>query len=296
MNPFDELIFQMAEKEGIPVPPETSKKVEDTLSQLPQRRVIRFSPLRRIAATAAGLVFVFLFLLPNVSVTYAQTLEQVPVLGKLIQVVTIRNYVYSDDYHDMDIDVPGIEDGTMGAAGEEINKDVEQLIQELTDQFYADVEAIGDEGHTSLYADYDVVTNTDQWFTLKLSVFQASGSGTNYYVYYNVDRSQDQIVQLGDLFTDNSYAEVLRQDILAQMKQRMEEDPSLVYWTENSDMGQDFIELGADHNFYFDDSGNLVIPFDEYEVAPGYMGCPEFTIQRSVFENLLNDSYRDLFA
>ena len=288
MNPFDELIFQMAEKEGIPVPPETSKKVEDTLSQLPQRKVIRFSPLRRIAATAAGLVFVFLFLLPNVSVTYAQTLEQVPVLGKLIQVVTIRNYVYSDDYHDMDIDVPGIEDGTMGAAGEEINKDVEQLIQELTDQFYADVEAIGDEGHTSLYADYDVVTNTDQWFTLKLSVFQASGSGTNYYVYYNVDRSQDQIVQLGDLFTDDSYAEVLRQDILAQMKQRMEEDPSLVYWTEDSDMGQDFIELDAEHNFYFDSQGKLVIPFNKYEVGPGTTGSPEFTLETpSLYENLL---------
>lgn len=296
MNPFDKLIFQMAEKEGIPVPPETSKKVEDTLSQLPQQKVVRFSPLRRIAATAAGVVFVFLFLLPNVSVTYAQTLEQVPVLGKLIQVVTIRNYAYSDDYHEMDVDVPSIADDTMGAAADTINQDVEQLIQELTDQFYADVEAIGDEGHTSLYADYDVVTNTDQWFTLKLSVFQASGSGTNYYVYYNVDRSQDQIVQLGDLFTDDSYAEVLRQDILAQMKQRMEEDPSQVYWTEDSDMGQDFINLDAGHNFYFDASGNLVIPFDEYEVAPGYMGSPEFTIQRSVFENLLNDSYRDLFA
>ena len=97
----------------------------------------------------------------------------------------------------------------------------------------------------------------------------------------------------------NNTSDLLRKlpmPIAAVLKQRMEEDPSLVYWTEDSDMGQDFIELGADHNFYFDDSGNLVIPFDEYEVAPGYMGSPEFTIQRSVFENLLNDSYRDLFA
>lgn len=292
MNPFDKMLFQMAKQEKIPVPEQTSQKIEDILSQLPQRKVVRFSPLRRIAAVAASLVFVFLFLLPNVSVTYAETLEQVPLLGELVRVVTIRNYVYSDDYHDMSIDVPNIEDATMGSAAEEVNKDVDALTQQLMDQFYADAESIGEDGHTAVYADYEIVTNTDQWFTLKLSVQLASGSGTNYYVFYNVDRSSDQIVTLGQLFTDDSYAEVLRQDILAQMKQRMEEDPSLVYWTEDSNMGQDFIDLQPEHNYYFDDAGNLVIPFDEYEVAPGYMGCPEFTIQRSVFESLLNDAYR----
>ena len=292
MNPFDKMLFQMAKQEKIPVPEQTSQKIEDILSQLPQRKVVRFSPLRRIAAVAASLVFVFLFLLPNVSVTYAETLEQVPLLGELVRVVTIRNYVYSDDYHDMSIDVPNIEDATMGSAAEEINKDVDALTQQLMDQFYADAESIGEDGHTAVYADYEIVTNTDQWFTLKLSVHLASGSGTNYYVFYNVDRSSDQIVTLGQLFTDDSYADVLRQDILAQMKQRMEEDPSLVYWTEDSNMGQDFIDLQPEHNYYFDDAGNLVIPFDEYEVAPGYMGCPEFTIQRSVFESLLNDAYR----
>ena len=293
MNPFDKMLFQMAKQEKIPVPEQTSQKIEDILSQLPQRKVVRFSPLRRIAAVAASLVFVFLFLLPNVSVTYAETLEQVPLLGELVRVVTIRNYVYSDDYHDMSIDVPNIEDATMGSAAEEVNKDVDALTQQLMDQFYADAESIGEDGHTAVYADYEIVTNTDQWFTLKLSVHLASGSGTNYYVFYNVDRSSDQIVTLGQLFTDDSYAEVLRQDILAQMKQRMEEDPSLVYWTEDSNMGQDFIDLQPEHNYYFDDAGNLVIPFDEYEVAPGYMGCPEFTIQRSVFESLLADAYRN---
>ena len=33
--------------------------------------------------------------------------------------------------------------------------------------------------------------------------------------------------------------------------------------------------------------GNLVIAFDEYEVAPGYMGAQEFTVEKGIFENLL---------
>ena len=37
MNPFDKMIFQMAQQEKIPVPQQTSEKIEDILSQLPQR-------------------------------------------------------------------------------------------------------------------------------------------------------------------------------------------------------------------------------------------------------------------
>ena len=36
-------------------------------------------------------------------------------------------------------------------------------------------------------------------------------------------------------------------------------------------------------NFYFDADGNLVLVFEKYEVAPGYMGTPEFTIPKEIF-------------
>ena len=36
---------------------------------------------------------------------------------------------------------------------------------------------------------------------------------------------------------------------------------------------------------YFDDKGDLVIVFEKYDVAPGYMGCPEFVIPREVYQD-----------
>ncbi len=45
--------------------------------------------------------------------------------------------------------------------------------------------------------------------------------------------------------------------------------------------------IKEDQNFYFDAGGNLVIVFDEYEVAPGYMGAQEFTVDRALFEGIL---------
>ncbi|MFR2965123.1 MAG: hypothetical protein ACLTK0_01230 [Anaerovoracaceae bacterium] len=78
-------------------------------------------------------------------------MEKIPVIGKIVKVVTIRNYFYSDENHKMDIKVPEIkEDGS--EASEHINKDVDQMTSELMEQFYKDIEIAG--GHGSLSVEY----------------------------------------------------------------------------------------------------------------------------------------------
>ena len=48
-----------------------------------------------------------------------------------------------------------------------------------------------------------------------------------------------------------------------------------------------FQSITEQTNFYFNESGELVIAFDEYEVAPGYMGAPEFVIPQEVTAAIL---------
>lgn len=47
--------------------------------------------------------------------------------------------------------------------------------------------------------------------------------------------------------------------------------------------------IDPDQNFYFDAQGNLVLVFGKYDVAPGYMGTPEFTIPRDMWEDHTKD-------
>ena len=66
----------------------------------------------------------------------------------------------------------------------------------------------------------------------------------------------------------------------------MAEDETKVYWVDSTETPYwNWEGIKEDQNFYLDGDGNLVVVFDEYEVAPGYMGAQEFTVQRSVFEN-----------
>ena len=296
MNNFDKYIKSKAANEQTDIPDSVKNRIEQTLADLPEKKPVikQIRILPRIAASAACLVFIMLFLLPNVSVTYAQALEPIPVIGDIVRVVTIRNYFYSDDKHEMDIDVPKIE-GDNDAA-ENINQDINQLTETLVEQFYEDVELIGDEGHSSIYLDYETVTNTDTWFTLKIRVHSAAGSSNTYYKFYHIYKKTNKIVKLGDLAKDNSFYDVLVKEIKRQMKVQMETDSNIVYWLDDSIIGKDYVSLTEDHNFYWNDNGDLVIIFDKYEVAPGSMGTPEFVIDKGVIRDVLKTEFKDVIS
>ena len=76
-------------------------------------------------------------------------------------------------------------------------------------------------------------------------------------------------------------------EIRRQMQMQMEEDPTCTYWVDNEIEDWNFEAIAPDQHFYFNDAGNLVLVFDKYTVAPGYMGTPEFEIQRELFADIL---------
>ena len=184
MNDFDKIIKQKIEEEDISVPDVVKERIDKALSDLPEKesKPTRIKLLPKIAAAAASIIFICIVVLPNCSTTYAHALEKVPVIGNFVRVVTIRNYFYSDGNHDMDIEVPSIE-SEKGDAVDFINKDVDELTKILADRFNKEVEEVGDKGHSGIFVDYDVVTNTDRWFTLRIRFHEEAGSSNTYYKF-----------------------------------------------------------------------------------------------------------------
>ena len=69
----------------------------------------------------------------------------------------------------------------------------------------------------------------------------------------------------------------------------MAEDPQEVYWLDNTKVEEwRFDQIAPDHNFYFNEEGQIVIPFNKYEVGPGSTGAPEFVLETpELYQNLL---------
>ena len=72
----------------------------------------------------------------------------------------------------------------------------------------------------------------------------------------------------------------------------MSTDTSLSYWIDDENVNIGFTKIDGEHNYYFSEDGNIVILFDKYEAAPGYMGCPEFEIPETVYAEYLKDDYK----
>ena len=297
MNDFDKYIKSEVAKEQTDIPDSVKNRIEQTLVDLPEKKPVikQIRILPRIAASAACFVFIILFLLPNVSVTYAQALEQLPVIGDLVRVVTIRNYYYDDNHWKMDINIPQIESEDSKSV-DYINKDVSELTTALINRFYEDLEINGNKGYGSLNVDYEVVTNTDSWFTLKLTVCQTAASSNTYFKFYHIDKKQGKIVELGDLFNTDKFSDSLVAEIKKQMQEQMANDENSSYWINTSGIGEEFATVSANHNFYWNENGDLVIIFDKYEVGPGSMGTPEFVIDKGVIRDLLKSEFKDVIS
>lgn len=290
MTEFDRQLFQMARQERHPMPGEMAQSLERCLNTLPDRgsEAKRQTPRRRsipwyaVAGRAAAVLLALFLILPNVSRQAAYAMQEIPVLGALVRVITLRQYDYQEGNNTWSIAVPQVqadEEHLQEAAGA-INASVEELTQTILDE----LEAQKDGGYSDYEITYDVVTDSDRWFTLKLTLLQIMGSGSEEYRFYHIDKQTGQVVTLGDLL-DQAQLDAVSQEIKDQMRSRMEEDDSQIYWLDDEKIPEwNFTGIDREQNFYFDEAGRLVIAFNEYEVAPGCMGCPEFTIPSDIYQ------------
>lgn len=290
---------------NIPVPEEMERRIREATKEQKQGKTYRF----RITAAAAAAV-ALLVLLPNTGADIAYAMGNLPVLGKLFQAVTFRDYQYESERFNANVEVPQIvvedtgkkETGETAAEEEKtedsqklqetiekVNFDIDKVTEQLLEEFTASAE-LG-ESYGSLEIHHETVTDNERYFTLKLSIYQGAGSGMESYKFYTIDKQSGLQVHLKDLFREDSgYNEVISEEIRNQMRTLMAEDEMNMYWVDSTDMPElNWQGLKEDQNYYFDADGNIVIVFDEYEVAPGYMGAQEFTVEKAVFEDMLKE-------
>ena len=278
MDQFDEMLKQRAREEPFPLPEDYAGRVFQTCAALEETRPRKRNPYRWTAWAAAALA---LFIaVPNVSPAAAAAMGDLPVLGAIVRVVTFRDYTYDDGFHSADVSVPEL---TGSQAAQTVNEQVQAWTDRLIGQFEETCEAeLGREGYLGLDVTSAVVTDSDGWFTLRVDAVETQASGYQFSRFYHIDKAADRVVTLKDLFREDAdWSAVLTREVRRQMEERMTGDSGASYFPE------ELTELGPDQNFYFNESGELVLVFDEYTVAPGSMGMPEFTIPAEVCEGLL---------
>ncbi len=179
----------------------------------------------------------------------------------------------------MDSTVPAEELLVLMKGAENMNLQIEAYVEEAKTQFrkYLFRKC---EGYVGCNITWQILRDDEKYLSINMiGTVNVGGSG-EFSHCYTLDKSSGNILKLKELFPEDiDYVSIISEEILRQMTEQAEKGEARYFipgygWSEN----ECFQKIDGDQNFYINDQDQLVIVFDEYEVAPGSMGMPEFVI------------------
>ncbi|WP_432408717.1 DUF3298 domain-containing protein [Wukongibacter sp. M2B1] len=228
----------------------------------------------------------------NISPAFAVNLLDIPVIGSITKLVTIDKIALYDRYREINIEIPAIEGLEDTKVQEEINKILRERGIAVYDKALKNSQKIKEESEKAGFLtsmpemvsqSYTMIRNEDDILSFKVVTTEIKASGYETANFYNVDLKNSKLLNIRDLFKENyDYVSVINDEIISKMKEAIEKE-NAGYFIE------EFKTIDENTNFYISEEGKLVIVFNEYEIAAGYMGMPEFIIETSVFEKNTSD-------
>lgn len=309
MNLFEK---EKIKYEQIEIPGELKVAVEKAVMSASgrSRKNPSAAALRYIGIAAAVAAAAFITGL-NTSESFAKELQDVPVLGGIVKVLTFRSYEEQNENVNITVEIPELvteekaenisgstapAEESLGKAEAEpnritdINAEIDKYMtdyvteaQKRLDEYkQAFLETGGtqeewDERNFQIQADYEIKCQNENYVSFAVYGQESWVSAYAVTYFYNIDLRTGEQAKLPDLLGED-YITVANESILRQMQSRMEENPDYTYWGEDMD---GFTTISDETRFYINDKGNPVIVFDKYEVAPGFMGQQEFEIRKT---------------
>lgn len=283
---MEKLDMLKKEYEEVEVPEEAMNRLnlgmKKALMEKRRKKRMQYTTFALTAAASFAII-----LLPNFSPKAAEAMSEIPVLDSVVNIVTHR-YQEEEGSYSADVNTPELQleggaklESSVGQINDEVRSHAAMMITQYEREKKENAGVYDVEVH------YKVVTDTEDWFTLKVETEKTSGGSARVVQYYNLDKKTGEYTKLGDLFSaDADYVSVLSEEIIRQMKAETEQDSSKMYFLKKDGNQSVFTKISEEQDFYFNQEGNLVIAFDEYEVAPGSMGSPEFIIDPEFTKSL----------
>ena len=273
--------------ESIPIPEELNDRVQAGIRQGREahgRKARR--PLLRTAGTCAACLAVLVGAL-NLSPTFAAAASDVPVLGGLFQVLTVRSYDTVRDGIDYDVSVPEVEADS--AVADRINAE----IQERVDAHMAKAQQDWDDYKEAFFAtggteeqwgdremdviiDYEIKSQTDTTVSFVVDFDEGWIAANQQRYCYNLDLENDRDITLEDILGEN-WVEICNEAVKEGMAAQVEAD-GFDYFFPAEQGG--FSTVDESTSFYINEDGDPVLVFPEYSIAAGAAGILEFPVTK----------------
>lgn len=229
----------------------------------------------------------------NTNTAFAREISEIPVLGAVARIFTFRSYVEESDELKVSVEIPSLEmisEETNGLA-DSVNQEIHTLCEQYADEAVKRAEeykkAFMETGGTQeeweahnieIRVFYEIKSQTEDFLSFAVSGTENWTSAYSETRYYNIDLKNEKLVTLEDILGED-YITIINTDIQRQMQSR-EESGEVFFSPEEGG----FTGISDDVKFYINESGNPVVVFGKYEIAPGSAGEVEFEIGGNLTE------------
>lgn len=234
--------------------------------------------------------FALFVILLNTNETFAKAVEDVPVIGSIAEVFTVREYKEENDTDLIEAKIPAIKNTGNEELEDRINYEISSKINEVleeakqrAEEYKKAVLATGgtmeDYIPTQINIDYKITYQDDNIISFVITKSESAASAYQEQYFYNIDIENGKELNLRDVLGEN-YKEIVDEEVKKQIKERMEENKDNSYFTVEEG-GFSGIE-DEYQNFYINENKKVTVVFQKYEIAPGYMGIQNFEIQNNI--------------
>lgn len=269
--------------ESTPIPAELEERVRAGIRQ--GRTNYRRRRWRRIA-TGAAACFVVLVGTLNLSPAVAAAAAEVPVLGGLFRVLTVRDFHQEENGIQYDVSVPGIE--SESAIAQRVNDAIQEKVdahmakarqdwEDYKDAFFATGGTEEEWGGRTMdvIVDYEVKSQTEDRVSFVVTFGECWVSAMEEKYCYNLDLAEDRDITLADLLGEN-WVERCNEAVRAGIEASVDEEGFTYFFTPEEG---GFTTVDESTSFYIREDGVPVLVFPEYSIAAGAAGSPEFPVE-----------------
>ncbi len=238
----------------IKIPENLDDVVKESIKKVDRKSIVN----KKIIGSAAVLAIIFGI---NISPVFADVVSDIPIVGNIVKLVTVKNYTLKKNNVEADIKVPAIEGLENKQLEENLNKEFIENGKKIYEELIEEFPSINNQ-MKYVGSDYKIKADNDSFLSIEITKEEIQASSYTTKKHYTIDKNKQIVLTLPMLFEGENYIEEISNDIKAQMIENMKKDSNLIYFLEsdeNEEVIDSFDKIKENQDFYINNDGNLVL-------------------------------------
>lgn len=274
---------------AIKIPEQLNYIVNKAILTGEKKKKYEFKYIKYVLTTVSCIFLTFILML-NVNPSFAKSVSEIPIIGDIAKVFTVKEYKKEDKEKLINAKIPALENTGNTELEKRINYEIMLKMNEVLDEAEERAaqykKAVIETGGTeedyqpiNIQIDYKVGYSSDDVVSFVILKSETLASVYTERYFYNIDIETGKKLNLKDIL-GNDYKKIVDETIYKEIEERSKNSENS-YFTEDEN-GFTGIE-NEYQDFYINSEGKIVIVFEKYQIAPGYMGTQEFVIDKQIF-------------